>query len=82
MVRKLNPINWIRALLNYLRNTFKRNGGVNGKANWAILLIILYLLFLLRKHQGWRKKTKIEGKHAFVTGAANGLGRYVAIRLA
>ena len=82
MVSKLNPINWIRALLNYLKNTFKRNGGVKGKNNWVILLIILYLLSLLRKHQGWRNKKKLEGKHVLITGAANGLGRYVAIRMA
>ena len=82
LVKKINPINWIRALLNYLKNTWKKNGGIKGKVNWVILLILLYLLFLLRKHQGWRHKCKVEGKHIFLTGASNGLGRCVAIRLA
>ena len=82
MVARLNPVNWIRALLAYLQRTFKKNGGVKGKANWVILLIILYLLSLLRKHQGWLRQTKLEGKHVLITGASNGLGRYVAIRLA
>jgi 5,10-methylene-tetrahydrofolate dehydrogenase/methenyl tetrahydrofolate cyclohydrolase len=65
-----------------LKNTWKRNGGIKGKTNWFILLIILYLLSLIRKHQGWRHKGKVEGKHIFITGAGNGIGRCVAIRLA
>lgn len=31
---------------------------------------------------GWLKKKKIEGQHVFITGAGNGLGKHVAIRLA
>jgi len=82
MVKKINPINWIRALISYLRNTFKKNGGIKGKTNWFILLIILYLYSILRKQMGWRKKSRVEGKHIFITGAANGIGRCVTIRLA
>ena len=47
-----------------------------------IILIILYLIFLLRKHRGWRHTCKVEDRHIFVTGAANGMGRITAIKLA
>lgn len=65
-----------------MKNTWKRNGGIKGKNNLIIILIILYLIFLLRKHRGWRHTCKVEDKHIFVTGAANGMGRITAIKLA
>lgn len=82
VLKKLNPIQWLRALVVYILTKWYKRGGIKSKRNWFCIIVILYWIYILRREMGWLRKKKIEGKHVFLTGASSGLGRLVAIRLA
>ena len=80
-LKSMNPVDWIRKIFAYLKANWTKNGGFKSKWNITMILVILYSIYAVLKKNGYWFKTSIKGKHVFLTGAASGLGRLVALRL-
>lgn len=75
-------LQYLELMYLYIKSKIWKSGGLKSKRNIFLIFVFLYSFWaFLREHGLWLKKS-IKGKHVFLTGAGQGLGRLLAIRLA
>ena len=68
---------------NKAKDKFNENGGFKSPKNYAMIIMFMWMLYTVTKERGWLPfKKDVRGKHIFLTGAASGIGRLMAIKLA
>ena len=70
-------------MVNKVKDKFNQNGGFYSKKNYAMMFVLLMMMYTLMKEKGCLPfKKNVKGKHIFLTGASSGIGRLMALRLA
>lgn len=75
-------LQYLQLMYLYVKSKIWKSGGFKSKRNLFLIFVFLYSLWAFLKENGLWLKKSIKGKHIFLTGAGQGLGRLVAIRLA
>jgi hypothetical protein len=75
-------LQYLQIIYYYVKSKIWKSGDLKSKRNIFLIFVFLYSAWAFLKENGLWFKKSIKGKHIFLTGAGQGLGRLLAIRLA